>query len=235
MSAFLEDDILDILLWGIICGVIGARVYYVLFSLSSYEGRWLSVFNIREGGLAIYGGFIGAISTIFLLCRKKKLSFFAILDVFSIGGVVGQCIGRWGKFFNREAFGGYSTGIFSVQLPMDAVRQPDAITAEMKGHAFLEDGIYWISVHPTFLYESLWNFWVFLILYFVIRPRKRWDGEVFAWYLLLYGAGRFWIEALRSDSLLFFGTDVPVSRCIAALCVVASSAVLFYKEMSERS
>ena len=165
-QGFAEDDLLDVLVWGILCGVIGARVYYVLFSLSSYRGRWPAVFNIREGGLAVYGGVIGATLALYVLCRKKGLSFWALADICVMGGVIGQIFGRWGNFFNREAFGGYSDGWLSMQLPVSAVRQADAVTEEMMAHAFTEDGVTWISVHPTFLYESLWNMGVFLILYF---------------------------------------------------------------------
>ncbi len=225
-----EEDLLDVVLWGVIWGVIGARIYYVLFSLSSYRGRWLSVFNIREGGLAIYGGVIGGTLAIFYICKKRGLSFWGVADICVLGALIGQICGRWGNFFNREAFGGYSNGVLSMQIPICAVRQPEAITDEMMKHSFSEYGIEWISVHPTFLYESLWNVGVFLLLYFYVRPRKTWDGEVFFSYLFLYGAGRFWIEGLRTDSLMFFGSSFAVSQCLAAACVIISTGVIYFRK-----
>ncbi len=229
-QGFQEDDLLDIILWGILCGILGARIYYVLFSLDRYSGRWLSVFNLREGGLAIYGGIIGCLLAIIVTTRRKGLSFFAVADVMVFGGLIGQICGRWGNFFNREAFGSYTDNLFAMRLPVDAVRQPEAVTDEMQKHLLAESGIDWISVHPTFLYESLWNIGVFLILYFFVRKRKTWDGEIFFFYLLLYGAGRFWIESLRTDQLHILGTDLAVSQCLAAICVIVSAAVLFYKK-----
>ncbi|MBR1630004.1 MAG: prolipoprotein diacylglyceryl transferase, partial [Lachnospiraceae bacterium] len=169
------------------------------------------------------------------LTRRKGLSFLKIADICVLGGILGQICGRWGNFFNREAFGGYSDGLFSMQLPVSAVRQADAITAEMLEKATEEGGLTWISVHPTFLYESLWNLGVFLILYFFVRRVKRWDGQVFFSYLLLYGAGRFWIEGLRTDQLRIPYTSLPVSQCLAGACVVVSTAVLFAKHFSSES
>ncbi len=230
---FKEDDLLDVMLWGMICGIIGARVYYVLFSLDDYAGRWLSVFNIREGGLAVYGGMIGASLAVYVIARKKRLPFLRLLDVLVLGGVVGQICGRWGNFFNREAFGRYYEGRLSMMLPVNSVRQSDAVTKEMMEHIISEGGIDWISVHPTFLYESLWNVGVFLILYFVVRKIKKWDGEIFFSFLMLYGAGRVWIEGLRTDQLLLFSTRLPVSQCLAGLCVAVSTAMLVYKRIDE--
>ncbi len=228
-QGFSEDDLLDIVLWTIIWGVVGARIYYVLFSLSSYKGRWLSVFNIREGGLAIYGGIIGGTLAAFIISRKKGLSFLSVCDVCVFGGLIGQILGRWGNFFNREAFGGYYNGLFSMQLPIAALRQQSVLTDEMLQNATDEAGQRWISVHPTFLYESVWNVCVFLILFYFVRKNKKFEGEIFFSYLILYGMGRFWIEGLRSDSLLVPGTELAVSQCLAALCVVVSTAVLYYK------
>ena len=229
-QGFKEDDLLDILLWGIVCGIIGARVYYVLFSLDRYSGRWLSVFNLREGGLAIYGGIIGCLIAVIMTTRRKGLSFFAVADVLVFGGLIGQICGRWGNFFNREAFGDYTDTLFAMRIPIAAVRQPEAVTEVMRQHIITEAGLDWISVHPTFLYESLWNIGVFLILYFVVRRIKKWDGEIFFSYLLLYGAGRFWIESLRTDQLHLFGTGLAVSQCVAGACVLISTAILFYKK-----
>lgn len=232
-AGFAEDDLLDVMLWGIICGIIGARVYYVLFSLDYYSGRWLAVFNTREGGLAIFGGVIGALIGVACVTKKKGLSYPAILDVVVFGGVIGQICGRWGNFFNREAFGRYYDGLFAMMLPVNSVRQSGSVTEEMMEHLVSEGGIEWISVHPAFLYESLWNIGVFLVLYFVVRKNKTWDGQIFFSYLLLYGAGRLWIEGLRTDQLMFFGTQLAVSQCLAGMCIVLSGAVLAYKKFGE--
>ena len=229
-----EEDLLDIVLWGIVCGVIGARVYYVLFSLDAYRGRWLSVFNLREGGLAIYGGFIGGVLAVVVCCKKKGLSFWRVADIAVMGGVIGQICGRWGNFFNREAFGAYTDSLFAMQLPLSSVRQPGAVTEEMRQHIVSEGGMEWIQVHPTFLYEALWNCGVFLVLYCFVRPRKRWDGQVFFSYLMLYGAGRLWIEGLRTDQLILFGTGLPVSQCLAGCFIVLAAGVLSYQRLRGR-
>lgn len=228
-QGFREDDLLDIILWGIIWGIVGARVYYVLFSLDRYSGRWLSVFNLREGGLAIYGGIIGGTIAVIVTTRRKGLSFFAVADILVFGVLIGQICGRWGNFFNREAFGDYTDSFFAMQIPVNSVRQPEAITETMRQHIVTESGIDWISVHPTFLYESLWNIGVFLILYFFVRNIKKWDGEIFFSYLLLYGIGRFWIESLRTDQLHLFGTNLAISQCLAGVCIILSVAILFCK------
>ena len=231
-----EDDLLDVLLWGIVCGIIGARCYYVMFSLSEYRGRWGSVFNLREGGLAIFGGILGCLFAVVIVTRRKGLPFLKVADILVFGGLIGQIFGRWGNFFNREAFGGYTDGLFAMCLPVSAVRQARAVTEEMLEHAVERNGLTWISVHPTFLYESLWNIGVFLVLYFVIRKRKYWDGQVFFSYLLFYGAGRFWIEGLRTDQLRLPMTSLAISQCLAGVCVIMASSILgfhYFKRVSK--
>ena len=223
-----EDDFLDIIIAGIVCGVIGARVYYVIFAWDRYRGDILSVFNIRQGGLAIYGGIIGGLIAVIVMCKRKNLSFFQVADVVIPGVVIGQIMGRFGNFFNREAFGGYTDGLFAMQLPVNAIRQPEAVTEEMLSHLMTIGGIDFISVHPTFLYEALWNLGVFAVLLW-FRTRKKADGEVFFLYLALYGAGRFWIEGLRTDSLMLFGTPFAVSQCLAAICVMIGAGAIAYR------
>ncbi len=223
-----EDDFLDMIISGILCGVIGARVYYVVFAWDRYRDNILSVFNIRQGGLAIYGGIIGGAIAVIVTCRRKKISFFAAADVVCFGVLIGQIVGRFGNFFNREAFGGYTDNLFAMMLPRTAVRQQEAVTAEMLAHMTNIEGIDFISVHPTFLYESLWNLGVFVIL-FLFRKKKKVDGEVFFLYLAFYGLGRFWIEGLRTDSLMLFGTPLAVSQCLAVLCAVTGLGLVFYR------
>lgn len=219
----------DLAIYGVLAAIVGARLYYVIFSWENYKDNLLSIFNLREGGLAIYGGVIGAVITVAVFARKKNLSFGLLMDTVSTGLVLGQIIGRWGNFFNREAFGEYTNGLLAMQLPENAVRTSD-ITEKMLEHAQMIDGISYIQVHPTFLYESLWNLGVLVIL-LLWRKHKKFDGEIFFLYLLGYGVGRFWIEALRTDQLLIPVIGEPVSRVLAAVLVVVSASVIVWKRI----
>ena len=163
---------------------------------------------------------IAAIITVFVFSKVKKLPFGRLCDTAGLGLILGQVIGRWGNFFNREAFGGYADNLFAMQLPVSAVRASD-ITEELWENVITIDGIAYIQVHPTFLYESLWNL-VLLFLLLVFFHKRKFEGEVFLWYLLGYGVGRFWIESLRTDQLLIPGIGYPVSMAVAALLVVVS-------------
>ncbi len=221
------DDYLDVIIWGMVLGVIGARAYYVIFSWSEYKDRLIGVFMLREGGLAIYGGIIGGFLGVFLICKKKGLKLFDVLDSVAYGVLIGQIFGRWGNFFNREAFGGYSDGLLSMQIPVEAVRDSSDITAEMTEHLLNIDGINFISVHPTFLYESLWNLGVFFLLLF-LRKKKVFDGELFFLYLMFYGLGRFWIESLRTDQLKMIGINLPVSQVLSVILILVSVVYLMY-------
>ena len=214
------DTYFDLAIVAIICSVIGARIYYVIFRWDLYKDDLLSVFNIRQGGLAIYGGVIAAIITTFIFAKVKKIKFGLLCDTAGLGLVLGQIIGRWGNFFNREAFGGYSDGLFAMQLPLSAVRSSDC-TPELLQNVVEVDGISYIQVHPTFLYESLWNLGL-LILLLIFFKHKKFDGEVFLWYLFGYGIGRFWIEGLRTDQLLLPVVNYPVSQLVAIVLVVVS-------------
>lgn len=205
---------LDLAMIAVVLSIIGARLFYVIFEWDQYKDNLLEIFNTRHGGLAIYGGVITAIITVYVFARVRKISFGLLLDTAGLGLVLGQIIGRWGNFFNREAFGGYTDNLLAMQLPMSAVRSSD-ITAELAEHIVEVGGVSYIQVHPTFLYESLWNVGVLLFMIWYTK-RKKFDGEVFLFYLLLYGVGRFWIEGLRTDQLIFFGTGIPVSQLIAA-------------------
>ena len=173
------------------------------------------MFNLRQGGLAIYGGVIAAIITVFVFSRVRKLSMGLLCDTAGLGLVLGQVIGRWGNFFNREAFGGYTDGLFAMQLPLSAVRSSD-VTDSLLQHVVEVNGISYIQVHPTFLYESLWNL-ILLILLILFTRHKRFDGEVFLLYLAGYGIGRFWIESLRTGLVLLPVIGYPVSMALAAL------------------
>ena len=214
------DDYLDISLITLAAAIVGARLYYVIFSWREYADDLLSIFNLRGGGLAIYGGLIGGALAILILSRVKKIPFPRVLDTCVIGVPIGQILGRWGNFFNREAFGGYTDNLFAMQLPVSAVRQNE-ITQEMWDNVVVQNGIRFIQVHPTFLYEGLWNCLVLLLL-FLMRNRTRFEGELFLLYLAGYGTGRFFIEMLRTDQLLIPGTGIPVSMVVSASAVIIS-------------
>ena len=171
------EDYLDMGLVGVIAGIAGARIYYVIFSWDLYKDNLLSIFNLREGGLAIYGGVIGAVIAVFVMAAVKKKSPFQILDTIALALLNGQMLGRWGNFFNREAFGEYTDCLFAMRLPVDAVR-PEDITELMRENMQRIDGVSYIQVHPTFLYESLWCAGLLIIL-FLYRKHKKYEGELF--------------------------------------------------------
>ena len=220
------DDYFDLAIYAVIFSIIGARVYYVVFSWDMYKDDLLSVFNIRQGGLAIYGGVIAAIITVTVFAKMKRLSAPLLMDTAGLGLVAGQMIGRWGNFFNREAFGEYTDWLLAMRLPVDAVRGSD-ITDLMREHMETVEGVSYIQVHPTFLYESLWCLLIFVLL-LLYRRHKKFDGEVFLLYLAGYGFGRFWIERLRTDQLLLPGIGFPVSQLLAGVLVLVSVLLIFY-------
>ena len=224
---FDEDKFLDICIITIVVGVIGARLYYVIFAWDYYKDNPLAALNIRQGGLAIYGGVLAGIACVYTLCKVKKLEFLKVVDVAIFGVIIGQICGRWGNFFNREVFGQYTDGLFAMLLPIDAIRSSSDVTAEMLENLVQINGVSYISVHPTFLYESLWNLGL-LIFLLLTRKKKKFDGYVFFTYLIVYGAGRFWIEGVRTDQLKLWGTNLAVSQLIAAICVVVGSGFMFY-------
>lgn len=209
----MENDFHDMLLFAIPLCVVGARLYYITFNFDIYRGNILSIFNLREGGMAIYGTVIAAIITVLVFCRVKKIPPGAMLDLGSIGMFIGQAVGRWGNFTNREAFG-VETEIFcrmGLTLP----------------------GRETIYVHPTFLYESLWNALGALLLHLCsAKRRRRFDGELFWLYLAWYGLGRMAIEPLRTDSLYIPGTPIRVSQALANVSMIVSMIVLLRRRFS---
>lgn len=228
-----EPDLyLDLALWDIVFAVIGARIYYVVFSWDYYKDNLLQIFNTRGGGLAIYGGVIAGVITTIIFGKVRKQNFFQLLDTACIGLITGQIIGRWGNFCNREAFGGYTNGLFAMQLKQSDVAASNLTHSVLK-HAVEIDGTRYIQVHPTFLYESFWNIGVLIILLLFTKHRK-YNGQIFLIYLLGYGLGRVWIEGLRTDQLIFFGTGVAVSQVLSGVLVVASAAILIYRFVKDR-
>ena len=223
------DVYYDLAIYAVILSVIGARLYYVIFSWEYYKDDLLSIFNLREGGLAIYGGVIAAVITVAVYCKVKKLSFGVLADTACPGLILGQILGRWGNFFNREAFGQYTDSLLAMQLPLDAVRNSD-VTEMMRNNIEVIDGINYIQVHPTFLYESLWNVGI-LVLMLWRSKHKTFNGEILLTYLFGYGIGRFLIEGLRTDQLLIPGTSIAVSQVLAILMAIASAVLIYvYKK-----
>ena len=220
------EDYLDMGIIGVIAGIAGARIFYVVFSWDMYKDNLLDIFNLREGGLAIYGGVIAAVIAVFIMARVKHLSPFQILDTVAMAILNGQMLGRWGNFFNREAFGEYTDSLFAMRLPLDAVRSGD-VTELMREHMERIDGVSYIQVHPTFLYESLWCC-ALLIILVLYRKHKKYEGELFLMYIFGYGLGRVWIEGLRTDQLLIPGIGLPVSQVIAGCVVIFAGAALLY-------
>lgn len=215
-----EDDIYDMGLWLILFGVIGARAYYVIFSWDQYKGNIKSIINIRQGGLAIYGGIIAGFIAMVIWCRIKKKSMRQLGDIAFQGVLVGQIVGRYGNFTNREVFGTYTNNLVAMRLPINAVRAQD-IDDNIRAH--IEPGSNYIQVHPTFLYESCWNIMV-LVLILIFQKKKAFDGEVCLWYAGGYGIGRFIIEGIRTDRLTFAGTNIAVSQLLG-LCLFIFAVV----------
>ena len=201
-----EDDIIDGVLWVTPFAILCARAYYCIFQWENYASNPISMLYIWEGGLAIYGGVLGAILGVIVLCRFKKIRLGAFLDLVALGFLIGQALGRWGNFFNREAFGAETESFLRMGLY-------NAFAAETTYH------------HPTFLYESLWNLTGFVILHFLSRKRQ-YDGQIALGYALWYGLGRAFIEGLRTDSL-YWG-PFRVSQVLAAVSCLAAAMVLLY-------
>ena len=220
------EDYLDLAIFAVIFSIIGARLYYVIFSWDIYKDDLLSIFNTRQGGMAIYGGIIAGVATLIIFAKIKNLSWPLLLDTACIGLAAGQMIGRWGNYFNREAFGEYTDSLFAMRLPIDAVSISD-ITDRMRNHIETVDGVRYIQVHPTFLYESFWCLLV-LIALLLYRRHKKFDGELFLMYLCGYGSGRLWIEGLRTDQLLIPGIKWPVSQVLSGILVVVAVWLIIY-------
>ena len=211
------DDVIDLLFFAVPLAIIGARLYYIVFYLDLYRTEdggldFLEMLDIRDGGLAIYGGVIAAVITLLVVCRVKKINFFAVADLGAFGLLIGQCIGRWGNFVNVEAYGG-----------------PTDLPWRMGIDAYVDGVWQYMEVHPTFLYESLWNLLGFLLLLSVVlRGRRKFDGEIMWGYFLWYGFGRGLIEGLRTDSLYFFHTPIRVSQVLGFASALVAAGFLFY-------
>ena len=201
-----QDNILDFIFVAVPAAVICARLYYCIFEWDSYKDNPISILYIWEGGIAIYGAVIGSIIAAILFCKVKKVALFPLMDIGALGLLIGQMIGRWGNFINREAHGAVTDSFLKMGLVSGG------------------EVVYY---HPTFLYESLWNLVGFVALHFFSKKRK-FDGQVFLGYVIWYGLGRAWIEGLRTDSLYLFGTGIRVSQLLAAVSAIAAIGVMIY-------
>ena len=214
------DVIWDLAAPLIIFSILGARIYYVIFMWDFYKDDPIQILNIRGGGLAIYGGIIAGVITLYIYCKVKKQKFPLILDTVMYGLLVGQILGRWGNFFNREVFGEYTDSLLAMRIPVSMVRERD-ISPLIAAH--MTEGTNYIQVHPTFLYEGMWNLavLVFLLLYL---KHKKFDGEIALFYFAGYGIGRALIESIRTDQLYITGTKTPVSMVLGIVMAVSAIA-----------
>ena len=213
-----EDNVMDMVLWAVPCCIIGSRLYYVLFNLDLYRRTdgsldWGAMVRIWDGGLAIYGTVIVGVIVALIYTKRHKIPFFAMGDLAVMGLLLGQIIGRWANFINREAFGTETTLPWRMKLWLTS--------------------FYSVEVHPTFLYESLWNLVGLLLILFIVSKGRRFDGENTWFYFLWYGLGRSWIEGLRTDSLYLFnwelfGQRIRVSQALSMVMVVVAAVMLFY-------
>lgn len=205
------DIIWDFAIYAVILSVIGARLFYVIFSFDEYKDDLLEIFRIRNGGLAIYGGVIVAFTTLFVYSKIKKLNVGHLGDVCMPGLLIGQVIGRWGNFMNREVFGDYTDGLFAMRIPTSAVRDSSDITQNIWDHVAESDNF--IQVHPTFLYESFFNLLLMIAILLYFKYRK-FDGEICLCYLGGYGIIRFFMERIRTDRLTIGHSNVAVSELL---------------------
>ena len=221
-----SDRLVDVVAIGTVMAIVCARIYYVAMAPFAYQSLW-EMIDIRKGGIAIYGAVIGAFVFGALAAKWRKVPPLPLFDLVSLGFLIGQGIGRWGNFFNCEAFGGYTDNLFAMRIK-ESIVNPSMISAGLLEHEIVENGVKYIQVHPTFLYESCWNLCVlaFMLWY---RKRKKFDGEMLWVYFLGYGLGRVWIEGLRTDQLKLPGTGLAVSQLLSAALVGAAVGVLHYK------
>lgn len=223
------DKMIDVLLYGTIGGILGARLYYVAFKWDYYGQHLSEVFKIWEGGLAIYGGIIGGLLAAFIVCKSEKLNFFNLLDMASMSLLIGQGIGRWGNYANQEAFGSITNRNWGMMS--DTVAEYISEHASYFGLGNVENVKQYIAdndiyVHPTFFYESVWCLLGFLVLYIIMRKRRKFSGQLFLCYGVWYGFERMVVEGLRSDSLYIANTSIRVSQVLSAVLMLVSLVLL---------
>lgn len=237
-----EDQILDLMLFAVPAALVSIRAYYVLFNLDLYRRTdgsldWSAILRYSDGGLAIYGGIISSIIVLLIFCRVRNISFLAFADVGVHGLFLGQLIGRWGNFMNVEAYGGPTALPWRMCAESIARNMLNQGYVDQAGFQAILSGT--LGVHPTFLYESLWNL-LGLFLVYQLGKRRRFDGQCFLFYIFWYGLGRAWVEGLRTDSLYFFGLTlfgVPIrtSQMVAIVSALAAGAVLLWMSWKRRN
>lgn len=210
-----QNKYLDMMIISLLASVIGSRLFYVVFSWELYRGNFRGILDFRNGGYAFYGGLLAGIIAAAIFCRIVKMNFWQMADSVSLGILLGQIIGRWGNFFNRESFGEYAELPWAMQLPISAVRSGE-VSGNMRDNLLTINGISYIQVQPVFLYESLWCLILLLVL-LALRRKKKFEGELFMLYLAGYGLGRFFFEWLRTDKLYIPGTKIGISLVISAV------------------
>ena len=231
-----EDFLVNLAFNTIIFGIIGARVYYVLFNLSYYLEHPIEIFEIWNGGLAIHGGILVGLITLIIYCKKHNQDIMKILDIVVVGIILGQAIGRWGNFLNREAFGGFTESLFAMRYKVDQIKEttPEVIENIKK---FKIEGteqiVEYVQVHPTFFYESMWNLGLFFLMN-LYKKNKKFDGELVALYFVGYGIGRFWIEGLRTDQLIIGNTGIAVSQALSLVLAIISGIYIIYNRRKQK-
>lgn len=212
-----QEVMMDFILYDIILALIGARIYYIIFNFKYYKDNLLEIFNIRQGGLAIYGGVIVSIIVALVYTNKKNIYFWKFADCATYGLLLGQAIGRYGNFVNKEAFGDYTNNLFAMRILKTEAKLP--LSENILNNIQIAFGQQYIQVHPTFFYESCWNI-ALLILLLLYRKKRKAYGEIFLLYLIGYGIGRFWIEGLRTDQLLLGSTQIAISQVVAIFSII---------------
>ena len=229
--------VVDYILAMVIPASLEARAYYVIFSWDRYRNDFSEIINLRHGGLGIVGGVMAAFVVLIIFCRIRQVKIPLMMDIMTMGLLAGQILGRWGNFFNREAFGGYTDNLLAMQIPLEYF-QANGRTGDLASGGIMEhlvkagsgsSTMTAVQVHPTFLYEGLWNL-ALLILIFLYRKHKKYDGELFSLYMMGYGAGRFMIEGLRTDQLQIGSTGIAATQVV---CIFLMAGGLIW-EMKER-
>ena len=225
------DEYLNFIIIVIITSILGARLYYVIFSWNYYKENFMQIFNLRAGGIAIYGAVIAAIVTTTLYCKITKKDFFKMADLFAPYLLLGQAMGRWGNFFNREAFGRTTDSLFAMALRLDTVKY---VPNSVKDGIFTYLDAEYIQVHPTFLYESIGAFIIFIIL-LARTKNKKFNGEIFLGYIIGYSIVRLFVEGLRTDQLLFFNVLISQIVALILICIGIILYVKLLKKVSKKS
>ncbi|ONI42236.1 prolipoprotein diacylglyceryl transferase [Candidatus Epulonipiscium fishelsonii] len=220
------DIFLDFLLYDIVFAIIGARAYFVLFNWDYYSKNKIEIFNLREGGIAIYGAILVSIVVAYFYTKKKKVNMLQFGDIAAFALLVGQAIGRYGNFFNREAFGGYTDNFLAMQILKDEASTP--LTPDILENIIIKNGFEYVQVHPTFFYESTWNLCLLGLLLLYYNKVKRAKGEIFFLYIAGYGIGRYWVEGLRTDQLIVKSIGIPASQIVAILSILIGVGGFIY-------